>query len=105
MDHPGPDLEPGPVRSAPAWSAPPWPPAVPPPRPSLWQAYGRHLVLFLATGASIYLHGGVGIMVAMLSIMFAHEMGHYVACRIYGVDATLPFFIPFPVLSLVGTLG
>ena len=32
-------------------------------------------------------------------------MGHYVACRIYGVDATLPFFIPAPFFSLVGTLG
>ena len=34
-------------------------------------------------------------------------MGHYVAARYYGVDVTLPFFIPFPVpgISLVGTLG
>jgi len=30
-------------------------------------------------------------------------MGHYLACRIYDVDATLPFFLPFP--SLVGTMG
>ena len=35
--------------------------------------------------------------------MLAHEIGHYFACRYYRVDATLPFFIPFP--SLVGTLG
>jgi len=32
-------------------------------------------------------------------------MGHYVACRIYRVDASLPFFLPAPGLSLVGTLG
>jgi membrane-associated protease RseP (regulator of RpoE activity) len=34
-------------------------------------------------------------------------MGHYLAARYYGVDATLPFFIPFPLpgVSLVGTLG
>jgi membrane-associated protease RseP (regulator of RpoE activity) len=32
-------------------------------------------------------------------------MGHYVACLHYGVDATLPYFIPAPILSLVGTLG
>ena len=31
-------------------------------------------------------------------------MGHYVACRYYGVDASLPYFIPFP-LGLAGTMG
>jgi membrane-associated protease RseP (regulator of RpoE activity) len=30
-------------------------------------------------------------------------MGHYLACVYYNVDATLPFFIPFP--SLIGTMG
>lgn len=40
---------------------------------------------------------------AVLGILGAHEMGHYVACRRYDVDATLPFFLPFP--SLAGTLG
>jgi membrane-associated protease RseP (regulator of RpoE activity) len=39
----------------------------------------------------------------ILGILGAHEMGHYLACRVYGVDATLPFFIPFP--SIAGTLG
>jgi membrane-associated protease RseP (regulator of RpoE activity) len=45
--------------------------------------------------------------VALMSILVAHEMGHYIACRYYRVDATLPFFIPFPfpIISLVGTLG
>jgi membrane-associated protease RseP (regulator of RpoE activity) len=32
-------------------------------------------------------------------------MGHYLACRHYGVDATLPFFIPAPFVSMVGTFG
>ncbi len=32
-------------------------------------------------------------------------MGHYIACRRYGVDATLPFFIPAPPLFLAGTFG
>jgi membrane-associated protease RseP (regulator of RpoE activity) len=40
---------------------------------------------------------------AVLGILGAHEMGHYVACRVYDVDATLPFFLPF--ISLSGTLG
>jgi len=40
---------------------------------------------------------------SVLGILGAHEMGHYLMCRKYNVDATLPFFIPFP--SLAGTLG
>jgi membrane-associated protease RseP (regulator of RpoE activity) len=39
-----------------------------------------------------------------LSILVCHEMGHYLYCRYHGVDATLPFFIPFP-LTMFGTLG
>ena len=36
----------------------------------------------------------------------AHEMGHYLACRYYDVDCTLPFFLPFPpIVSVSGTLG
>jgi membrane-associated protease RseP (regulator of RpoE activity) len=42
---------------------------------------------------------------SLLSILLAHEAGHYVACRLYGVDATLPFFIPAPPLFLAGTFG
>ncbi len=42
---------------------------------------------------------------ALLAILAAHEAGHYVACRHYGVDATLPFFIPAPPLFLAGTFG
>ncbi len=42
---------------------------------------------------------------AMLGILFTHEMGHYIACRIYKVPATLPYFIPAPFLSPLGTLG
>ena len=42
---------------------------------------------------------------ALLAILTAHEMGHYVACRRYGVTATLPFFIPAPPLFLAGTFG
>jgi membrane-associated protease RseP (regulator of RpoE activity) len=59
----------------------------------------------LLTVGSVYLMGGVRLVLGLLSILIAHEMGHYVACRLYRVDATLPFFIPAPILSLVGTLG
>lgn len=40
----------------------------------------------------------------ILLILGAHEMGHYLACRYYDVDASLPFFIPVPVLQ-TGTMG
>jgi membrane-associated protease RseP (regulator of RpoE activity) len=42
---------------------------------------------------------------SMMGILFAHEMGHYIACRYYRVPATLPFFIPAPLISPLGTLG
>jgi membrane-associated protease RseP (regulator of RpoE activity) len=42
---------------------------------------------------------------SMMGILFAHEMGHYIACRYYNVPATLPFFIPAPFLSPLGTFG
>ena len=40
----------------------------------------------------------------VLLILGAHELGHYLACRYYQVDASLPFFIPMPGV-LTGTLG
>ena len=39
----------------------------------------------------------------LLLILLSHEMGHFVACRYYGVKATLPYFIPVP--WPVGTMG
>jgi membrane-associated protease RseP (regulator of RpoE activity) len=39
----------------------------------------------------------------LMLILMAHEMGHYLYCKRYGVWATLPFFIPAP--SLIGTFG
>jgi len=40
----------------------------------------------------------------ILAILGAHEMGHYLACRYYGVDASLPYFIPM-LGVLTGTFG
>jgi len=46
-----------------------------------------------------------GFSAALLFIMLAHEMGHFVLARRHKVDATWPFFIPAPLLSSIGTLG
>lgn len=57
---------------------------------------------------TIFLHpsillAGVPFSFTLLGILLAHEMGHYIACRIYRIDATLPYFIPAP--TLIGTMG
>jgi membrane-associated protease RseP (regulator of RpoE activity) len=116
-----------PARWADAWVLPK------PPR-SAWQRWGRPVTLLLVTACSVFLAGafdvarapggaflvlrireGALLAAGLLSILMAHEMGHYLACRYYGVDATLPHFIPaiwIPVgwffwipLSWVGTFG
>jgi membrane-associated protease RseP (regulator of RpoE activity) len=98
------------------------------PRRRFQHRWWRHLLLFLITVASTTLLGighyrlfraefgpnlidvdaavivqALWYSAAILGILGAHEMGHYLACRYYEVDATLPFFLPFP--SWSGTLG
>lgn len=46
---------------------------------------------------------GLRFSAALLGILLVHEMGHWVVARRHGVDASLPYFIPFP--FGVGTLG
>src|SRR5262245_32848232 len=91
----------------------------------------RHIILFLLTVASTVVVGaeqfasfyvnfrpattldlsgvelllnGLWYSASILAILGAHEFGHYYACRYYGVDASLPYFLPAP-LPLTGTLG
>lgn len=52
-----------------------------------------------------YIFTGWPFALSMVGILFAHEMGHYLACRYYKVPATLPYFLPAPFLSPLGTLG
>ena len=102
---------------------------VPPPRRAL-----LHLLLFASTALTLAITGGLfweGLTpepptlaaaltprfllsamaaglpyaLAVLAILGAHEMGHYVACRVYGIPATLPFFLPgIPPLGSFGAL-
>jgi membrane-associated protease RseP (regulator of RpoE activity) len=46
---------------------------------------------------------GVPFSFTLLGILLAHELGHYLTCRHYGIQATYPYFIPAP--TLIGTLG
>ena len=63
-----------------------------------------HIILFILTVVSTWLTGGPGYSIAIMLILLGHEMGHYFMSRRYGIRATLPFFLPFP-LSPFGTLG
>ena len=74
-----------------------------------------NLYLFLGTCVTTFLTGWLGngnwqagfwYGGTIISILLAHEMGHYIMCKKYGISATLPFFIPFPpVINPFGTLG
>ncbi len=58
----------------------------------------------LGLSTSQLVFGGLWYSGTILAILGCHELGHYFACRYYDVDASLPFFLPMPVL-LTGTLG
>ncbi|MCX6552609.1 MAG: site-2 protease family protein [Acidobacteria bacterium] len=54
----------------------------------------------LVSGA---LHG-LWYALTIMAILGAHELGHYLACRYYGISASLPYFLPVP-FPLTGTAG
>ncbi len=79
-----------------------------------------HVALFLATfltttmTGAIHSHAsgdiapindGLSYSVPLMLILLCHELGHYFAARWHGVDASLPFFIPFPPWFGLGTMG
>lgn len=71
----------------------------------------RYIVLIGSAVSSLltdaaYLKYGLSFSLSLLFILICHEMGHYIACRLYRVDATLPFFIPTPpMVGPAGTFG
>jgi membrane-associated protease RseP (regulator of RpoE activity) len=93
-----------------------------PPRSAARGRYRTHLVLFVLTVLSVFFAGSAqtgattaldavrGLLsgwvfaVPLMAILLAHEFGHYIAARIHGVPASLPYFIPMPI-SPLGTWG
>ncbi len=86
-----------------------------PPQPT--QNIRRHLILFLLTLLTTTIAGAYGdgsifmqmlrgltFSIPLLTILLFHEFGHYLTARKYGVDVTLPYFIPGPPF-LIGTFG
>jgi membrane-associated protease RseP (regulator of RpoE activity) len=91
-------------------------PAAPPRKPRvIW-----NIVLFILTLMTTLLAGalqegvnplkdpaqiprGFPFALALMAILLAHELGHYLVAKRHGVDVTLPYFIPAP--SFIGTFG
>jgi membrane-associated protease RseP (regulator of RpoE activity) len=46
---------------------------------------------------------GIPFSFTLLTILLAHELGHYFACKYYEIDVSYPYFIPAP--TLFGTFG
>jgi membrane-associated protease RseP (regulator of RpoE activity) len=61
---------------------------------SMYKALLTHPQLLLA---------GAPFAFTLIGILLAHELGHFFACRYYGISASYPYFLPAP--TLIGTLG
>jgi membrane-associated protease RseP (regulator of RpoE activity) len=94
---------PGPFEPVPPSSEPLYVPPLPEERPRR-SSIARPLILLVLTVLSTALIGGPVYSACIIAILGAHEMGHYLACRYYRIDASLPYFLPMP-LVLTGTLG
>lgn len=67
--------------------------------------FARDIDIFsIALRGPAFISQGLPFSLTLLAILMAHELGHYLACVYYNVDATLPFFLPAPT-PITGTLG
>ncbi|MDI6761117.1 MAG: site-2 protease family protein [Candidatus Brocadiaceae bacterium] len=63
-----------------------------------------NIILFITTAYTTYYVNGPWYSGAIMAILLSHEMGHFVMCKKYKVESTLPFFIPVP-FPPFGTFG
>lgn len=101
-----------------------WHSHVPHPTPPVRQRpnYHTHIMLFLMTIITCVVYGmfqeglnpitemdqfyrGLPYAVTLLGILLSHEMGHYLTARYYGMDVSLPYFLPAPPPLFIGTFG
>lgn len=66
-----------------------------------WDVFVRAVTLIYRQ--PLALAAGLPFAVTLLTILLAHELGHFFACRHHHIRSSYPFFIPFP--TLIGTLG
>jgi Zn-dependent protease len=60
---------------------------------------------FSANANQLDLASGLMFGLTLMTILTAHEMGHYVVGKLRGAPVTLPYFVPLPLISPFGTLG
>ncbi len=70
----------------------------------LWHALTSGALSPWGFAEEIFVYGGM-YSTSLMTILLAHEMGHYVMARIHGVDVSPPYFIPGPPILSFGTFG
>jgi len=101
-----------------SWEEQPWP-VHSPPQPRI----RVNVILFILTVFTTLLAGafqegadllknpehiskGIPFSFALIGILLAHELGHYLMARKHGLNVTLPYFIPAPPFPfIIGTFG
>jgi membrane-associated protease RseP (regulator of RpoE activity) len=69
----------------------------------LFDTQGFRAILYILARPNLLING-ILYSFPVIVILSAHEMGHYLACRYYGMHCTPPYFIPMPI-PITGTLG
>lgn len=73
--------------------------------PYLLQEAELDQIYKIVTTSKIPIINGLIFSFTLMVILGTHELGHYIACLYYRVNATLPYFIPIPPPLGIGTLG